>query len=85
MLGGRDVLRTARAAHVRATGRAAVVVDGLAPGPGSSPWAFLVRGRARIDEQAGTLRVACDRISSWGLASVTAAGGPDAPGPGAPG
>lgn len=70
VLGGRDVLRTVRAAHVRATGRAAVVVDGLAPGPGWSPWAFIVPGRARIEEGDGTLRVACDRITSWGLAAV---------------
>jgi pyridoxamine 5'-phosphate oxidase family protein len=70
VLGGRDVLRTVRAAHVRATGRAAVVVDGLAPGPGWSPWAFVVRGRARIEEGDGTLRVACDQITSWGLPAV---------------
>lgn len=70
VLGGRDVLRTVRAAHVRATGRAAVVIDGLAPGPGWSPWAFIVRGRARVDEEGGALRVACDQITSWGLTAV---------------
>ena len=67
VLGGRDVLRTVRAEHVRASGRAAVAIDGLAPGPGWSPWAFIVRGRARVDEAGGALRVACDQVTSWGL------------------
>jgi len=58
ILGGRDVCRTQRAVHVRASGRAAVVVDGLAPGPGWSPWAFIVRGRARVDEDLGVIRIA---------------------------
>lgn len=70
VLGGRDVPRTRRAGHVRASGRAAVVVDGLAPGPGWTPWAFVVRGRARVDETAGVIRVACDEVSSWGLRAV---------------
>lgn len=77
VLGGRDVPRTVRAAHVRATGRAAVVVDGLAPGPGWSPWAFIVRGRARVDEAGGALRVACDEVTSWGLDDGDAAGSPE--------
>lgn len=67
VLGGRDVPRTVRAQHVRATGRAAVSIDGLAPGPGWAPWAFIVRGRARVDEAGGALRVACDQVTSWGL------------------
>ena len=74
VLGGRDVLRTVRAEHVRATGRAAVAIDGLAPGPGWSPWAFIVRGRARVDEAGGALRVACDQVTSWGLDPFVAEG-----------
>lgn len=70
ILGGRDVPRTARAANVRANGCAAVVIDGLAPGPGWSPWAFIIRGRARIDEQNGTIRVTLDDLTSWGLPSI---------------
>lgn len=70
ILGGRDVPRTVRAEHVRASGRAAVVIDGLAPGPGWSPWAFIVRGRARVDQQNGTIRVALDDLTSWGLPSI---------------
>ena len=72
VLGGRDVPRTQRALHVRASGRAAVVVDGLGPGPGWSPWAFVVRGRARVDDDLGVIRIAIDQVTSWGLGSVTA-------------
>ncbi len=67
VLGGRDVARTRRAAHVRSTGRAAVVIDGLAPGERWSPWAFIVRGQAQVDETANAVRVSCDEVTSWGL------------------
>jgi pyridoxamine 5'-phosphate oxidase family protein len=67
VLGGRDTSGTARARHVRASGTAAVVVDGLIPGPGFSPWAFVVRGCARVDEVAGEIRIATDEVTSWGL------------------
>lgn len=67
VLGGRDVPGTARARHVRASGTAAVVVDGLVPGPAFSPWAFVVRGRARVDEAAGEIRIATESVISWGL------------------
>lgn len=70
VLGGRDVPRTVRAGHVRATGRAAVVIDGIAPGPGWSPWALIVRGRARVDDDSATLRVTLDDVTSWGLTAV---------------
>lgn len=73
VLGGRDVLRTRRARHVRETGVAAVIIDGMAPGPGWSPWAFQARGRARLDESAGTIRVSCDQVTSWGLDAHIAA------------
>ena len=53
ILGGRDVPRTQRAVHVRASGRAAVVVDGLAPGPGWSPWAVVIRGRPGLTTTSG--------------------------------
>jgi pyridoxamine 5'-phosphate oxidase family protein len=67
VLGGRDVPSSARARHVRASGTAAVVVDGLVPGPGFSPWAFVARGRAHVDEAAGEIRIATDKVTSWGL------------------
>lgn len=71
LLGGRDVPGTRRATHVRASGRAAVVIDGLAPGPEWSPWAFIVRGRARVDDDLGVIRIAVDQVTSWGLESFT--------------
>jgi len=71
ILGGRDVPRTQRAVHVRASGRAAVVVDGLAPGPGWSPWASRHPWPARVDDDLGVIRVALDHVTSWGLESVT--------------
>jgi len=79
VLGGRDVARTQRASHVRASGRAAVVVDGLAPGPGWSPWAFVARGRARVDETEGVIRMSCDEVTSWGLESVVTGDGSGVP------
>ena len=70
VLGGREVPATRRAEHVRRTGVAAVVIDGLAPVGGWAPWAFVVRGRARVDEEGGAIRLACDRVTSWGLEGV---------------
>lgn len=67
VLGGRSVLATARAKHVRSSGVAAVSIDGLGPGAGWSPWAILIRGRARIAESEGAIRLSCDEIVSWGL------------------
>ena len=74
VLGGRDVPATRRAEHVRRSAVAAVVIDGLAHGPGWAPWAFVVRGRARVDEEDGTIKVACDRVTSWGLEGVVGDG-----------
>ncbi len=71
VLGGKDVQNTRRARHVRRTGVAAVIVDGQAPGSGWSPWAFLVRGRARVVDDEGVIRVSGDDITSWGLEGAT--------------
>jgi len=67
VLGGRNVPATARAAHVRATGWAAVTIDGIRDTDGWQPWALLVRGPARVDEEAGEIRLCPDRVRSWGL------------------
>lgn len=72
VLGGNDVPNTRRARHVRATGVASAVVDGQAPGPGWSPWALVVRGRARVIDHEGVIRVSCDEILSWGLDEMVA-------------
>lgn len=67
VLTGRKVARTARAAHVRRTGVAAVSIDGIAEGPGWSPWAFLARGPAHVDETEDTIRLRPTWVRSWGL------------------
>lgn len=75
VLGGRDVARTARAAHVRDTGRLALTVDGVHDGPGWSPWALLARGPAYVDERAGTIRMRPEWMRSWGLPDCGTSGG----------
>ncbi len=67
VLGGRDVLRTARARHVRANGRAAITIDGVDTSLGWHPWALLVSGRAELEESAGAIVLHPDEVSSWGL------------------
>lgn len=67
LLTGRDVPRTARAAHVRRTGVAAVSIDGVREGPGWAPWALLVRGPALVDDEAGVIRLRPTWTRSWGL------------------
>lgn len=71
VLTGRNVSRTARAAHVRQTGVAAVSIDGIDEGPGWSPWAFLARGPARVDETENSIRMRPTWVRSWGLESPT--------------
>lgn len=70
VLGGRDVPRTVRARHVRRRGQAAIVIDGLADGPGWSPWGLVVNGRARVDEAAGAILLQPERVRSWNLESL---------------
>ena len=70
ILGGREVPQTRRAQFVRDTGVAAVVIDGLADGPGWRPWGIQVRGRASVDEAAGAIRLTVDDVTSWGLEAV---------------
>ncbi|WP_153393517.1 pyridoxamine 5'-phosphate oxidase family protein [Ornithinicoccus halotolerans] len=71
VLGGRDVPHTVRARHVRRRGQAAIVIDGLADGPGWSPWGLVVNGRARVDDGEGAILLHPDRVRSWNLESVT--------------
>lgn len=67
LLTGRSVARTKRADHVRATGVAAVAIDGVHDSGGWAPWALLVRGRAIVDDEAGLVRLTPLAITSWGL------------------
>jgi len=58
---------TRRARHVRATRVAAVAIDGVDTSQGWAPWAVIIRGVARVDEQAAAIRVTPTEITSWGL------------------
>jgi pyridoxamine 5'-phosphate oxidase family protein len=80
VLGGRGVPRTRRAQHVRDTGVAAVVIDGVLTHTGWSPWALTIRGHASVRDTEGVIRLSCDRIHSWGLESLQAATPPRSPG-----
>ncbi|WP_052665066.1 PPOX class F420-dependent oxidoreductase [Nitriliruptor alkaliphilus] len=66
VLGGRQLERTKKFRDVRATGRAAVVIDDVVP-----PWqprGVEVRGRAEaIVGPPAVIRVHPDRVVSWGL------------------
>ena len=68
MLRGHDLERTKKYRDVRATGRAAVVIDDVLP-----PWrprGIEVRGRADTTEPPdATIRVHPVRVVSWGLES----------------
>lgn len=67
VLGGRDVRATARAGHVRARRRAALVIDGVDTDGGWRPWALLVRGRAEMDDALDAILLHPDEVTSWGL------------------
>jgi len=72
VLGGHDVLHTRRARHVQATGVAAVVIDGVDTSQGWAPWAVVVRGDARVEEDAAAVVVTPTEILSWGLKGLGA-------------
>lgn len=70
VLGGREVLRTARVRHVRDTGRVAISIDGVNTEGGWAPWALLARGPATVDEAAEVIRLIPDWTKSWGLSGA---------------
>lgn len=70
-LGGRNVLETQRARHVRDRGRATISIDGVATDNGWSPWALLVTGRAELDEEADEILLHPDAVTSWGLEQLS--------------
>ncbi len=53
ILGGRDVPRTQRAVHVRASGRAAVVVEGSLPDRDGHLGQVVIRGRPGLTTTSG--------------------------------
>ncbi|MHB1988569.1 MAG: PPOX class F420-dependent oxidoreductase [Acidimicrobiales bacterium] len=69
---GRDVQSTKKFRDVVRNGRAAIVIDGIAPGDGFKPWAIEVAGRAEaISEPDALIRIFPERVRSWGLEHVT--------------
>ena len=68
---GRDVEHTKKFRDVRSTGKAAIVIDGIAPGEGFNPWAIEIAGRAEaIDAPNALIRIYPERVRSWGLELV---------------
>jgi pyridoxamine 5'-phosphate oxidase family protein len=69
---GRDVQNTKKFRDVTRSGRAAIVIDGIAPGDGFNPWAIEIAGRAEaIREPDALIRIYPERVRSWGLEHVT--------------
>ena len=69
---GRDVETTKKFRDVTRTGRAAIVIDGIAPGDGFNPWAIEIAGRAdAISGPPALIRIYPDRVRSWGLEHIT--------------
>jgi len=69
---GHDVQNTKKFRDVVRTGRAAIVIDGIAPGDGFNPWAIEIAGRAEaVRGPDALIRIFPVRIRSWGLDHVT--------------
>ena len=65
---GREVQSTKKFRDVAATGKAAIVIDGIAQGEGWNPWAIELAGHAEaIAGPPALIRIHPDRIRSWGL------------------
>ena len=65
---GREVNKTKKFRDVTRTGKAAVVIDGIAAGEGFRPWAIEVAGRAEaIGAPEALIRIHPERVRSWGL------------------
>lgn len=82
---GRDVDTTKKFRDVRRTGRAAIVIDGVAPGEGFNPWAIEIAGPAEaVSGTTALIRIFPEQVRSWGLEHVTgpedAEGSPSQPG-----
>ncbi len=65
---GRNFAATKKFRDVARTGRAAIVIDGVAEGEGWNPWAIEIAGRAEaIDGPPALIRIHPERVRSWGL------------------
>jgi len=68
---GRDVQTTKKFRDVTRSGRAAIVIDGVAEGGGWNPWAIEIAGRAEaISDPPALIRIHPERVRSWGLENV---------------
>lgn len=68
---GRDVQTTKKFRDVIRTGRAAIVIDGIAEGEGWNPWAIEIAGRAEaVSGPPALIRIHPERVRSWGLENV---------------
>ena len=68
---GRDVEHTKKFRDVTRTGKAAIVIDDIAPGEGFNPWAIEIAGRAEaIGAPDALIRIHPERVRSWGLEHV---------------
>lgn len=66
-VGGRDFARTKKYRDVKATGRAAIVIDDLASTDPWRPRGVEVRGRAEALDEPAIIRIHPERVVSWGL------------------
>lgn len=77
LLTGRSLAGTARARNVAAHPWAAVVIDGVADGPGWRPWGVTLRGAVRLDAAAGAFRLTPSHVTSWGLENAAGVDRPE--------
>jgi pyridoxamine 5'-phosphate oxidase family protein len=66
-VGGHSLEQTKKFRDVRATGRAAIVIDDLASTDPWRPRGVEVRGRAEALDQPPLIRIYPRRVVSWGL------------------
>lgn len=68
-VGGRTFERTKKYRDVRATGRAAIVIDDLASTDPWRPRGVEIRGQAEALDEPALIRIHPERIVSWGIES----------------
>lgn len=68
---GRDVQNSKKFRDGTRSGRAAIVIDGIAEGEGWNPWAIEIAGRAEaVSGPPALIRIHPERVRSWGLENV---------------
>ena len=73
---GREVQTTKKFRDVARTGKAAIVIDGVATGDGWNPWAIEIAGRAdALTGPPALIRIYPERVRSWGLDQIALAYG----------